>query len=233
MVTVEQAIIARLKKQNNVFEVLVDCSLAVALKQGKDISLADVLAVRKIFSDSKKGMEASPTAMKQSFGTDSFEAVAKEIIKSGEIHLTADYKNSMREAKKKQLINIIHRNAVDPKTHLPHPAARIESAMEQAKVRIDEFRPVEEQVQAILSKLRPIIPIKFELKEIAVKLPSQYTGKAYSTLKSFGKMLKEEWQNDGSFVAVLEIPGGMEQEFYDALNSATHGDNETKLLSTK
>ena len=34
---------------------------------------------------------------------------------------------------------MIHRNAVDPKTGLPHPPQRIESAMEEAKIHVDEI----------------------------------------------------------------------------------------------
>lgn len=233
MVTVDKAVIARLKSQGNIFEVLVDCNLAIALKSGQAPNMKDVLATQTIFADSKKGMEASPTAMKQVFGTDDSETVAKEIIKKGEIQLTAEYRNKLREEKRKQIIATIHRHGVDPRTHAPHPPARIELALEEAKVHIDEYKPADQQITDILKKLKVIIPIKFEMKEIAIKIPSQYTGKAYAILRNFGKLLKEEWQQDGSLVAVLELPGGLEEDFYDRLNSITHGDNETKVLKTK
>ncbi|MBW2995685.1 ribosome assembly factor SBDS [Candidatus Woesearchaeota archaeon] len=230
---VDKAVIARYKSHGNNFEVLVDCDAAMAFKGGQDIPIKDVLASEKVFSDSKKGMESSPLALKQSFNTDSPLEAAKQIIKKGEIQLTSEYRNKIRDEKRRQIIGIIHRNGVDPRTHAPHPITRIESALDQAKVHIDEYKPAQEQVNTILSKLQPIIPIKFETKQIEVRIPGKYTGKTYPILKSFGKILKEQWMNDGSHVAVIEMPGGLEEEFHNKLNSITHGDIETKIIETR
>lgn len=232
MVTVEEAVIARLKRQGANFEILVDCNKAIAFKGGKG-DIKDVLATPQVFSDSKKGMLASETQMQQIFKTPNPEEVAKIIIKKGEIQLTADYRNKLREQKKKQIIDYIHRNGVDPRTHAPHPPQRIEAALEEAKVHVDEYKPVDRQVSEILKKLTVILPIKFEMKEIAVKIPSQYAGKAHSILTSFGKMIRQEWQSDGSMVAVIEMPGGLEEDFHNKINSLTHGAAETKLLKTR
>ena len=233
MVTVDSAIIARLKIQGQDFEILVDCNNALALREGKSIDMRDILAAMKIFSDAKKGLEASENAMKQIFGTSDVDEVAKTIIQKGEIQLTQEYRENIREEKRKQIITIIHINGVDPKTHLPHPPLRIENAFIEAKVHIDEFRPVQEQVQDALKKLRPILPIKFEVKEIAIKIPPDFAPKCYSTVKSFGTMLREEWQSNGYWVAVVELPGGMENDFYDKLNKICHGNVESKVLKIK
>ena len=233
MVTVDQAIIARLKTQGQIFEILVDCSNALAVKEGKSIDMHDVLAAMQIFSDAHKGLVASETAMKQIFGTNDTEEVAKQIIHKGEIQLTQEYREKLREEKRKQIISIIHRNGVDPKTHLPHPPQRIENAFEEARFHVDEFKPVQEQVQEALKKLRPILPIKFEVKEIAIKITPEYAPKCYSTVKQFGTILREEWQTNGNWVAVVELPGGMESDFYDKLNKICHGNVESKVLKIK
>ena len=233
MVAVDQAVIARLKIHGANFEILVDCNNAIALRGGKELDMNDVLAASTIFSDSKKGEQASEAQLKQVFGTTDPVEVAKEIIKKGEIQITAEYRNKLKEQKRKQIINMIHRNGVDPRTHLPHPVTRIELAMEEAKIHVDEYMPVQKQVQEILKKIRVMLPIKFEVKEIAVRIPAEHAGKSYSMISNFGKVLKQEWQQDGSLVAVIEIPGGLEQDFYDKLNSITHGDNEVRLIKTK
>jgi len=233
MVTVDQAIIARLKTHGQAFEILVDCSNALDLREGKDVDMHDILAAMKVFSDAKKGLEASETAMKQIFGTSDVAEVAKSIIKKGEIQLTQDYRESLREEKRKQIIAIIHRNGVDPKTHLPHPPQRIENAFIEAKFHVDEFRPVQEQVQEALKDLRPILPIKFEVKELAIKIPPEYAPKCYAIVKSFGMILREEWQSNGNWVAVVEMPGGMESDFYDRINKICHGSLESKVLKTR
>jgi ribosome maturation protein SDO1 len=233
MVNVDESKIAKLKTHGKNFEILIDANKALALKQGLNIDIRDILAVPKVFSDAKKGEEASSNAMKSIFKTEDPLEVAKAIIEKGEIPLTAEYKNKLRETKRKQIINLIHRNAVDPKTHIPHPVTRIEAALEQIKFRVDEFEDVHKQMQDALKKIRPIIPIKFEVKEIAVKIPSQYAAKCHAAVKSFGKMLREEWQSNGSWVAVVEIPGGLEEDFYSKLNALCHGETETKILKIK
>ena len=233
MVTVDSAIIARLKSHGQDFEILVDCANALALKEGKEINMRDVLAAMKIFSDSKKGLEASETAMNQVFQTIEVEEVAKQIIQKGEIQLTAEYREKLRENKRKQVINIIHRNGVDPTTHTPHPPQRIENALNEAKFHFDEFTSVQKQVQEALSKLKPIIPIRFEVKEIAVKFPPEFGAKAYPVVSQFGKIIKDDWLSDGSWAVVVEMPGGLEEDFYDKINKLTSGNVESKVLKTK
>ncbi|MBW2976128.1 ribosome assembly factor SBDS [Candidatus Woesearchaeota archaeon] len=233
MVTVDDAVIARLKSHGQDFEVLVDCNNAIALREGKQIDLKDVLAAIKVFTDAKKGLVAPDNAMQQVFQTTDAEEVAKQIITKGEIQLTAEYRNSLKERKRRQIINIIHKNGVDPKTHLPHPLQRIENALEEAKFHVDEFASVEEQLQNALNKLKPVIPIKFEVKEIAVKIGPEYAAKAYSTVKKYGTILREEWQNTGYWVGVVEMPGGLEEEFYEKVNEICHGNVEANVLKTK
>jgi len=233
MVNVDEAIVAKLKTHGHNFEILVDCNQAIAFREGKDIDIKSVLAVQHIFSDAKKGLEASEGAMKEVFGTNDTLEVAKLIVQKGDIPLTTEYKEKLREQKRKQIVSIIHMNAVDPKTHHPHPILRIENAMAEAKVHVDEFQDVQRQVQDVLKKIRIVLPIKFEIKEIAVKIPPEFTGKVYSIFASFGKKLREDWQNDGSLSVVLEMPGGLEEEFYDKINAVCHGNAETKVLNTR
>ena len=103
MVTVDDAVIARLKMHGQNFEVLVDCNSAIAVREGKEADMKDVLAAMKVFTDAKKGLAASENAMKQIFQTSDAEEVAKQIILKGEIQLTSEYRNSLREIKRKQI----------------------------------------------------------------------------------------------------------------------------------
>jgi len=233
MVNVDQAVIARLKVQGHNFEILADCSNALAVREGKDVGMRDVLAAMQVFSDAHKGLVASETAIKQIFGTNEIEEVARQIIQKGEIQLTQEYREKIREEKRKQIISIIHRNGVDPRTHLPHPASRIENAFEEARFHVDEFKPVNEQVQEAMKKLMPILPIKFEIKEISLKITPEYAPKCYSTVRQFGTLLREDWLANCCWVGVVEIPGGMESDLYDKLNKICHGNVESKILKVK
>ncbi len=231
MVDVDKAVIARLKKEDYVFEILVDCEKALDFRRGRDVDLDDVLATDDIFKDVKKGEKASD--LEKFFNTEDRREIAKRIIKEGEVQLTADYKKKLRDEKRRKIVYTIHRNAINPDTNLPHPPQRIESALEEIKVNIDEFKPVEEQLKEILPKLRAILPLKYEIREIAIKIPGTYAGKCVGVLKQYGKLLKNEWQNDGSLVAVVEIPAGVQEEFFDKLNGLAHGEVESKILNVR
>ena len=233
MVNVDKAVIARLKAEGSNFEILVDCANALAVKEGKSVDMHDVLAAMQIFSDAHKGLVASEHAIKQIFGTNDVSEVANQIIHKGEIQLTQEYRENLRNEKRKQIVAIIHRNGVDPKTHLPHPPQRIENAFVEAKFHVDEFKPVQQQVQDALKVLRPVLPIKFEVKELAIKITPEFAPKCYSIIKMFSTILREEWQTNGNWVAVVEIPGGMESDLYDKLNKICHGNLEIKVLKVK
>ena len=97
MTNINEAVIARLKSNGHDFEILVDCNKAMDFKTGKEIPLSDILAIEKIFSDSKKGMEPSEVELKNAFNTDNVEEIAKKIIKKGDIQLTSEYKAKIRE----------------------------------------------------------------------------------------------------------------------------------------
>ncbi len=241
MVRVEDAVIARIKvpdpvkksHSGEVFEILVDPELALEFRSGKSVSLRDVLAVDRIFSDARKGTEASGQKLKQFFNTSNADEVATQILKKGDVPVTAKQKEKQREQKRNQIIALIHRNAVDPKTKLPHPPQRIEAAMEQAKVKIDENKDAQSQIQDIVRRLQPIIPIKFEIDQIEVKMPGKFGAKHLPVIKQFGTVLREKWLDDGSWQCVVELPAGLKNDFFDRLNSLTHGDVETKIISTR
>lgn len=233
MVGVDEAVVAKLKKNGKVFEILVDSDAALAFKEGKDIDIRDILAAENVFSDAKKGFEVSDEDLNQTFGTTYPLEAAKKIIKEGVVPETKEHKQADLEQKRKKIIHLIHRNAVEPKNHNPIPEQRIADAMDSAKVEIDPKKSAEEHLQDVLHKINPIIPIKFEIKELQVKIPVQTAKKAYGILKSLGKMKNEQWTNDGSLLCTIEIPGGMEGEFYDKLNDITHGNNHVEIINTK
>ena len=233
MVDVDKAVIARMKISGDVFEILVDCEKAMEFRSGKSIGLDSILASNDIYKDVKKGEHANEHAMAKLFGTNDKMKIATDIIMKGDVQLTVLYKAKLREEKRKQIIEMIHKNAIDPRTGLPHPSVRIERALEESKAKIDEMKSAEEQLQNIVKELRNVLPLKFETRQIAIKIPAKYAGNSYKVLKSYGKMLKDEWQNDGSLVAVVELPAGMQEEFFEKLNGYTRGEVETKIIATQ
>lgn len=232
MVNVDEAVIARLNKNNKVFEILVDCDKAIEFKKGKGV-LDDIVAVDTVFKDVKKGEHARENDLKDIFGTTDFKKIAEIIIKEGKIQITKEHMSKEREEKFKQIVNIIHRNAVDPKTGLPHPPIRIENAIKEAKLNIDITKTAEQQVERILDKIRSIIPIKFELHELELIIPNKYAGSSYYILKKYCKILKEDWLSNGDLKILVEIPAGIRDEFFSELNKVCHGEVESKQIKIK
>lgn len=230
MVSLEKAVIARLKKGGETFEVLVDPYLARDLKEGKEVDFEQLLAVEEVFKDARKGERASKEELTKVFGTSDVRTIARKIIVEGEVQITAEQRKEMLEQKKKQIIEYLRRNTVDPRTNAPHPPQRIEMALEQARVHIDIFKPVEAQIKDIVKALKPILPMRFEEIEIAIKIPPEYTGKAISALYSFGNVVKEEWQRDGSWICIMRIPAGLHGDLLDLLAKITKGEALTKVL---
>ena len=222
MVNVKDAVIAKLKKNNQNFEILVDCDLALKFRRGEKVDISDVLAVRNIFKDSKKG-EVAPS-LHENFGTENTDEIAAKIIKEGEVQLTAEYKRKLSDTKKAQIIGMITQAAMDPRTKNPVPIQRVEAAIEQANVNIEPFKSAEEQMQVIVEKLRPILPLSFEKRRIAVIIPSMYSASCYGTLKKYGKITKEQWLGSGALSAEIEMPAKMAEGMIDELNKKTHGD---------
>jgi ribosome maturation protein SDO1 len=102
--------------------------------------------------------------------------------------------------------------------------------MTEARVNIDPSKSTDELVKIAMKAIRPLIPIRFEEVEVAVKIPSDYAPKAYGEISAFGRVTREAWQNNGSWIGVVQIPAGMQDDFYSLVNRLTKGEAETKLL---
>ena len=222
--------LARLKKAGGNYEVVVDPDKAIAYKEGRSVDLDEVLQAQQIFFDAKKGEHASEERMQEVFGTTDALKVAEAILSEGEIQLTAEHRAKVREEKLNRIVQLIAKNACDPKSKTPHPPNRIRNAMEEAKVHIDEFKKAEDQVADIITQLRPILPISVESRIVAVHIPSAQAGKAYSALQSFGTITQEAWQNDGSWKGTLELPAGMVEELIDKVNGMTQGSATVDMI---
>lgn len=226
----EKFTVARLTRENEHFEILVKPNKALDYRNGKISGITEVLAAEMIFADANKGTKVSEEAMKKAFKTVDPLKIADEILKKGTLQLTTDQRRKMVEDKKRQVIDFIARQAVDPKTNLPHPPMRIENAMEQIRYPIDPYKSVDEQAKDIVKLLRPILPLKVEQVKVAIKVPTQYAAKAYGTIKTLGTIKREEWRNDGSYYGELELPAGMYASLLTKLGDATKGSGEAKII---
>ena len=212
------------------FEILVDPDKGLAYKKGEPIDLANVLMVDTVFTDAKKGEKPSMSKLEEVFETSDPLEVAAIMFERGTLQLTAQQRKEMTEQKLRKIINIISRTYVDPATKLPHPPLRIENAMAEARFSVDPFSDAEEQLKDIVEALRPILPMRMESVEIAIKIPPEYASKSYGIVKNFAEIKRDEWTSDGSWIAVVSLSAAMQGELLDRLGKATQGNLQTKIM---
>jgi ribosome maturation protein SDO1 len=221
---------ARLTIAGEHFEILVNPQAALDYKLGKPVGISQILFIDTIFTDASKGMKPSDEKLLAAFKTTNPLQIAETIMRRGALQLTTEQRRQLVEDKRKQIVAFICRHCLDPRTGLPHPPLRVEQAISQIRIAIDPFKGAEEQAREIIQVLRPVLPLKIEQIRIAVKIPPEFASRAYGSIKGFGKIKQEEWQANGSWVAIVEMPAGLHGDFLEKLGKITQGTIQTKIL---
>ena len=214
--------------EGNKFEILVKPDFALDYRMGKRSDLTNVFVSDEVYSDASKGSRASTDKLLKYFKTGDLVEVARQILLNGELSLTTEQRRKMVEEKKRQIIDYISKSFVDPKTHLPHPPLRIQSAMEDVRISIDPFKTVEEQAKSTIEALRKVLPLKSEILKLTVIIPSSHSAQGYSAMKSIGNFKSDEWIPDGSLKVTMEVNAGMKGRIIEKIGSATRGTAQIK-----
>lgn len=211
--------IARLRQGKKHFEIIVDLNKALSFKKGTS-SANDFLEADRVFTDSKKGDVASSSDLKESFGTEDLNQIAEKIVKSGEVLVNQQHRDEESEKRFNQVLDFLSRNAFDPQSKMPHSRERLKSAMNEAGINI-KTGPVENQMKGIVESLNQVIPIRIETKKVKITIPSSYAGSAYGVVNEYKDT--ENWLSNGDLEVVVNVPSGVIMDFYDKLNSISHG----------
>jgi len=229
MVPLEKAVIIKLKKEGKNYELLVDCERALAYRKGKVLALSEVVVSEEIFHDAKKGNRVSENDLKKAFGTDDTSEVCVIILKEGHLPLSTDLLRNEIDAKKKQLVELIHRNTINPQTGKPHSSSLIASAMQEARIVLDVHKSIEQQMKDVVDSLRKILPLKFETRILLLTVPLEYSSHVFSVVKKYGTLLNEQKTDLGKLLFRVELPSGLAEEFEIALNNLSKGTIELKI----
>ncbi|MGC8573631.1 MAG: ribosome assembly factor SBDS [Caldisphaera sp.] len=219
----QEFITAWIEIKGQKFEIPVKPDLAFKFREGEKVSISEVLWADTIFKDIKKGLKASPDSLKKAFGTDDIIKIAEKILKEGQIQLTEEERKKMIEAKRKQIINYIVKNTIDPKAGKPIPEQRIENALDQIRLNIDPFKGAEAQALEAVKKLSLLMPIKIAKALLEISIPPEYSSRAYKEIQRLGEVKKTNWGSDGSLKVELEIPAGAQIEVIDKVQTLAKG----------
>ncbi|HPJ30801.1 MAG TPA: ribosome assembly factor SBDS, partial [Methanothrix sp.] len=107
MVTLEEAVTARLKTHGVVFEVLVDPEGALSYRQGDEVDVEKILAAEDIFENASRGDRSSEEDLVRAFETTDVFRIAAKIIKKGDLQLTSEQRKRIIENKRLQVVNLI------------------------------------------------------------------------------------------------------------------------------
>lgn len=215
--------IVRYSAGNDKFEILVKPDPALEYKLGKKMDISNIMISDEIYSDANKGTRCSSEKLMKHFKTTDQLEIAKHIMDKGDLNLNTDQRRKMIEEKKRQIVEYINKNFVDPKSHMPHPISRINAVLDEARVAIDPFKRLDDQLKNIIEPLRKIIPLKSEILELTVTVPAQFSGQSFSVFKTTGEIKSEQWLSDGSLQVILSINAGMKSSFLDRIGTATKG----------
>lgn len=215
--------IVRYSAGNDKFEILVKPDPALEYKLGKKMDISNIMISDEIYSDANKGTRCSSEKLMKHFKTTDQLEIAKQIMDKGDLNLNTDQRRKMIEEKKRQIVEYINKNFVDPKSHMPHPVSRINAVLDEARVAIDPFKRLDDQLKNIIESLRKIIPLKSEILELTVTVPAQFSGQSFSVFKTIGDIKSEQWLSDGSLQVILSINAGMKSSFLDRIGTATKG----------
>ncbi len=208
MVSLDDAVLARLEKGGKRYEALVDPDLVEQWKEDStDINLDDFMAMDEIFHDARAGERPTEEALLKTFETLDVASILRIILTKGSIQLTTAQRKARVENMRQQIIHHIHSQSIDPKSKSPHPRTRIELALDESKYSVDPFKRLEDQVKDAIARLKPLIPLSFESVRLAFRIPGSAYGSVSQILRTHQQ--KEGWLENGDWACVVEIPAGM------------------------
>ena len=147
MVSLDDAVLARMEKGGKRYEILVDPDLVESFKNDPNsVKIDDFLAMDEVFHDARGGERPTEEAIDNTFGTQDIIQIATIIFEKGSIQLTTNQRKAMVERMRQKIVHHIHRQAVDPKTKSPHPVTRIELALEESRYSVDPFKNLDAQI---------------------------------------------------------------------------------------
>ena len=230
MVSLDNAVLARLEKGGKRYEALVAPDLVEEWRDDSSrIDLDEFMAMDEIFHDARAGERPTEDALMKAFQTLDVTTILNVILEKGSIQLTTAQRKARVENIRQQIIHHIHSQAVDPRSKSPHPRTRIELALEESKYSVDPFKRLEQQVSDAIAILKPLIPLSFEPLRLAFRIPGKAYGSVSQLLRSYQQ--KEGWLENGDWACVVEIPAGMKGDIIGQVLKRAN-DAEVKELSS-
>ena len=190
MVSLDNAVLARLEKGGKRYEALVDPDLVEQWKDdSSNIQLDDFMAMDEIFHDASAGERPTEDAlMKARSKPLDVETILNTILEKGSIQLTTAQRKARVENIRQQIIHHIHSQAIDPKAslHIHERESNLHFKNQNTQSILSNDLKNKSKMQ--LQNSNHLIPLSFESLRLAFRIP----GSAYGSVSQLIANLSEE-----------------------------------------
>ena len=207
MVSLDDAVLARYEHGGKRFEILIDPQLVDSYRNDPDsVELDSFLATDEVWLDARGGERPTSDQLLSAFGSENINECVTKIMEKGTIQLTTVQRKERVVSMKAAIIHKIASTAIDPRSKMPHPPSRIETALDESRYSVDPFLSIDRQVTDAIKLMRPLIPLKFATARLAFRIPGVEYGSVQKLLREL--VIKEEWLKNGDWACVVEVPAG-------------------------
>ncbi|MBI31281.1 MAG: ribosome assembly factor SBDS [Euryarchaeota archaeon] len=228
MVSLDDAVLARYEHGGKRFEILIDPQLVDSYRNDPDsVELDTFLATDEVWLDARGGERPTSDQLLSAFGSANIDECVSKIMDKGTIQLTTVQRKERVVSMKAAIIHKIASTAIDPRSKMPHPPSRIETALEESRYSVDPFLSIDRQVTDAIKLMRPLIPLKFATARLAFRIPGVEYGSVQTLLREL--VIKEEWLANGDWACVVEVPAGSKIDLMGDIAKRSKG-SDVKII---
>ena len=228
MVSLDDAVLARYEHGGKRFEILIDPQLVDSYRNDPEsVELDTFLATDEVWLDARGGERPTSDQLLSAFGSANIDECVSKIMEKGTIQLTTVQRKERVVSMKAAIIHKIASTAIDPRSKMPHPPSRIETALEESRYSVDPFLSIDRQVTDAIKLMRPLIPLKFATARLAFRIPGVEYGSVQKLLREL--VIKEEWLANGDWACVVEVPAGSKIDLMGDIAKRSKG-SDVKII---
>ena len=228
MVSLDDAVLARYEHGGKRFEILIDPQLVDSYRNDPEsVELDTFLATDEVWLDARGGERPTSDQLLSAFGSANIDECVSKIMEKGTIQLTTVQRKERVVSMKAAIIHKIASTAIDPRSKMPHPPSRIETALEESRYSVDPFLSIDRQVTDAIKLMRPLIPLKFATARLAFRIPGVEYGSVQRLLREL--VIKDEWLANGDWACVVEVPAGSKIDLMGDIAKRSKG-SDVKII---
>ncbi len=231
MISLDEAVTARLESHGQRFEVLVDPDAALAIKRDDfDDDLEDVIAAEDVFEDASRGDRPPENMLEEVFDTTEPMAIIPKSSSGGRFRSRPTSAARCRNKSTNSSSSGLRATRSIRRWMTRH--TRRSALSPPSKKRISELtRWSQSRRRSTMPRCAPAghpHPVRRGHRRRAS--PRGLRRERPGPDPAVRRLEREEWQSDGSWVGVMTFPAGLQNDFYDVVNEHTSGEAETQII---